>query len=206
MITLHGRADSSNVQKIVWALHEMDMPFRRIDRGGRFGGLDAEAFRALSPPGRIPALVDEDGVELFESNAILRHLGRTLENDLWPVDDPARLARAEAVMDWSATAFWPAIRPAFRAVCDGGEEERDSPVVGAMIDAALEHVDVLGALVENGWAAGPDFTLADIPPAVALHRLAWTAPHARLPRSVLDWRRRIAMRPAFAESVYWPEP
>src|SRR3546814_1023050 len=75
MIVVHGRANSSNVQKVLWLFDEVGLAFERIDRGGRFGGLDDPAYRALNPNGLVPTVID-GGLVLWESHAILRHYAR----------------------------------------------------------------------------------------------------------------------------------
>ena len=62
---VHGRAASSNVQAVMWVVGELGLSHERRDVGGRFGGNDAPAFRAISPHGLVPAL--EDGEVAFES-------------------------------------------------------------------------------------------------------------------------------------------
>src|SRR3546814_11426129 len=52
MIVIHGRANSSNVQKVLWLFDEIGLPFERVDRGGKFGGLDDPDYLALNPNGR----------------------------------------------------------------------------------------------------------------------------------------------------------
>lgn len=37
MIRLFGRQDSTNVRKILWCLHELDLNFEHIPAGGSFG-------------------------------------------------------------------------------------------------------------------------------------------------------------------------
>ncbi|MEM9011139.1 MAG: glutathione S-transferase N-terminal domain-containing protein [Pseudomonadota bacterium] len=191
MITVHGRADSSNVQKVLWALDEVGAAWRRIDRGRQFGGLDDPEFRALSPVGRIP-VVEDGELALFESNAILRHYGRTWGGPLWPTE-PAVLGRAEAVMDWCLSTFWPAVRRPFQLLRDGTD---DSAYVAEAITAASAQLDPLAVFVADGAVAGRDFTLADIPPAVVLHRLLWCDATLALPGPVQAWWRACAARPA----------
>ena len=38
MITVWGRRNSVNVQKVLWALEELDVPYVRENVGGSFGG------------------------------------------------------------------------------------------------------------------------------------------------------------------------
>ena len=37
-LTIWGRANSVNVQKVLWALEELDVPYTRENIGGSFGG------------------------------------------------------------------------------------------------------------------------------------------------------------------------
>ena len=37
MLKIWGRATSSNVQKVMWAVDELGLPHERIDAGGTFG-------------------------------------------------------------------------------------------------------------------------------------------------------------------------
>ena len=73
MLTIYGRATSSNVQLVMWAVGELELPHERLDYGHVHGGLDAPDYLALNPHGKVPTLVDGDTV-IWESMAILRYL------------------------------------------------------------------------------------------------------------------------------------
>ena len=96
MIKIWGRNTSVNVQKVMWAVGELELPHERIDVGGAFGKNDELPYLAMNPNGLVPTLEEEDGFTLWESNSIVRylaakHAGRTLE----PADLKTRaLARA----------------------------------------------------------------------------------------------------------------
>ena len=84
MLKIWGRNTSSNVQKVIWALGEMKVPFERIDVGGAFGKTKEAAYLAMNPNSLVPTLEEEDGFTLWESNSIIRylaakHANRTLE-------------------------------------------------------------------------------------------------------------------------------
>ena len=72
---LWGRASSVNVQKVLWALEERELPYDHKIVGGIFGGNADPEFAALTPVRRVPVLQDGD-VTLWESHAILRYLAR----------------------------------------------------------------------------------------------------------------------------------
>src|SRR5690349_16958947 len=106
-ITVWGRLDSVNVQKVVWALGELGLAYEHVPAGGKFGGLDAPAYRAMNPNGKVPTLRDGELV-VWESHAIVRYLAATYgAGTLWPADPKAR-AITDQWTDWTATTFQPA--------------------------------------------------------------------------------------------------
>src|ERR1700692_136372 len=98
-----GRATSSNVMKVLWALGELGLPFERIDVGGAFGKTDTPDYRAMNPTGLVPTLQEGD-FTLWESNAIVRYLaqGHASGSALWPNEAHAR-ANIDRWMDAQQT-------------------------------------------------------------------------------------------------------
>ena len=91
MLKIHGRANSINVQKALWAADECGVAFERSDVGGAFGGNDQPWYRAMNPNGVVPT-IDDDGYTLWESNAIVRYLcAKHAAGTLW-ADVPASWA------------------------------------------------------------------------------------------------------------------
>ena len=72
-----------------WALEEAGLPYKT--RLLELGDQDKPDYRALQPFGQVPIL-EEDGLVLFESGAIVLHIGERSET-LLPKDASAR-ARA----------------------------------------------------------------------------------------------------------------
>lgn len=72
-----------------WALEEAGLPYRT--RLLAQGDQDSPAYRALQPFGQVPIL-EEDGMVLFESGAIVQYIGER-STTLLPADPKAR-ARA----------------------------------------------------------------------------------------------------------------
>jgi glutathione S-transferase len=123
MVTIWGRATSSNVQAAMWAAAEVGLEVERIDVGGKYGGTDTPAYRAMNPNGLIPVLKDGDLV-MFESSAILRYLAaRYGDETFWP-SDPVIRARLDTWAEWVKTTLCPVLvyryyenlaqRPAYR--------------------------------------------------------------------------------------------
>ena len=70
-ITLWGRASSCNVQKVLWALQVLSIPYEHVSLGGDCGGLTDPAYLAMNPNGRVPALKDGDPRSSSASSAAL---------------------------------------------------------------------------------------------------------------------------------------
>ena len=167
-------------------------------------GLDDPDFRALTPFGKVPVLV-ENGTPFVESNAILRHLARRPDaRAFWPADS-AEAARADAMMDWTIATLWPAIRPPFIAVAREGMA-RDSDSLGPQVAKLAEPLAILeGILAGSDWLAGDSFTFADIPAAVAMTRLTWLVGKRAMPGGVSRWLDACADRPGWDGTVYVDE-
>src|ERR1700704_1484056 len=73
MLKIWGRKNSINVQKVMWALGELDLPHERIDIGGSFGKNKEPPYLAMNPNGLVPTL-EEGGFILWELNAIVRYV------------------------------------------------------------------------------------------------------------------------------------
>ena len=94
MLKLYDYLASGNAYKVRLLLHQLGIPFERIEMDIMQGETRTPAFLARNPNGRIPVLELEDGTCLAESNAILWYLSEWTR--FLPED---RLARAQ-VLQW----------------------------------------------------------------------------------------------------------
>jgi glutathione S-transferase len=200
-ITLWGRLNSVNVQKVVWALEELGLAYASVPLGGKYGGLAEPAYRAMNPNSRVPTLRDGDLV-VWESHAIVRYLaGAYGSGSLWPAD-PRERAEADQWTDWTATTFQSAWLAVFEAIVRTPEPKRDAALIAraeaaanrlyAMLDQRLAARDFLG---------GDRPSYADIVTGASMFR--WTTmPHQRpdMP-NLAAWHRRLEARPAFVKAV-----
>lgn len=199
MIVVHGRANSSNVQKVLWLLDEIGLPFQRIDRGGKFGGLDDPDYRALNPNGLVPTVID-GGLVLWESHAILRHYARQHPGAALFPGEAADAARTDMVLDWNGTTLWPPLGRAYRAV-ERENQPRESAGVQRTLDEANASLDILEGLLAGRDYVGGSFGIGDIAPAISLSRWLYLGRDlARWP-AVEGWYRRCSARPAFRSRV-----
>lgn len=92
MITLYHVPGSRSVRSF-WLLNELGVPFE-VDRFPfTMKALRTPEYLAISPAGRVPAIVDSDGTVVFESGAIAQYLthrydpevlGRRPDHSEWP--------------------------------------------------------------------------------------------------------------------------
>lgn len=99
-----------NGWKISIALEEMGLPYTLKPVNIGVGEQFAPAFQALSPNGRMPAIVDPDGpdgrpISLFESGAILQYLGRK-SGRFYPAD-PRDGAEVDQWLFWQVGGLGP---------------------------------------------------------------------------------------------------
>jgi glutathione S-transferase len=202
MITIYGRANSLNVQAVMWGLAELGLSCTRIDAGFGFGGTDTPEFRAMNPNGLVPVLRDEN-VTMFESCAILRYLAsRYARFPFWP-EDPVARAPVDMWAEWGKTTLQRDFAgPIFWQVVRTPAAERDP----AALDAALAAFDrdlatLEGWLGDGPYVLGPDFTLADVVIGVVLFRY-FTLQIPRTERPALAaYYDRLCTRPAYAAHV-----
>ena len=204
MLKIHGRANSVNVQKVLWAADECGVAYARSDVGGAFGGNDQPWFRAMNPNGVVPT-IDDDGYTLWESNAIVRYLCAShAAGTLWATDARAR-GEADRWMDWQATTLMTGMTTLFWGLIRTAPDQRDT----AAIDAARPATSAIWArldahLATRSYVAGTDFTMGDIPVGALCYR--WlNLPFRRDDLPVLAhlqaWYDRLAQRPAYRKHV-----
>ena len=200
MRRLLGRANSSNVMKVVWLLEELGLPYEREDVGGAFGGTDTPEYLAMNPNGTVPTLVEGEFV-LWESNAILRYLcaANAPGNAMWPDDLHAR-ASIDRWMDWETATLVRSQGPLFMGLVRTPPEQRDEAAIRSATAASARLWTILdGILARVPYVAGPVFSLADIPLGVQVHRWFFfpvekpDLPHLRA------WYDQLLQRPAYRD-------
>ena len=196
-LIVHGRATSSNVQAVMWGAAEMGLSPERRDVGGRFGGTDTAAFRAMNPFGLVPVLEDGD-TAIFESAAILRHLARAHAGGAL-IGDP----RAEGWAEWAKNTLCRSFTvPVFWSFWRTPESKRDMDLVTRNLRAFEENAAfAMAARGAAPWITGDGMTLADIWAGHILFRyFTLDLPH-RPPAGLEDWYAALTERPAYREHV-----
>jgi GST-like protein len=94
MITFYYNL-APNPTKVALCLEEMDLPYELVPVDTRKGEQHAPAFLALNPNAKVPVIVD-DGVTVFDSNAILLYLAEKTGQFL----PGGSLAERGALLSW----------------------------------------------------------------------------------------------------------
>src|ERR1700732_573363 len=163
MLTIWGRANSVNVQKVLWLCHELALPYERIDAGMQHGRTKDAEYLAMNPNGRVPTLVDGD-FSLWESNSILRYLSLEYGGDtsLYPCASRTR-ASIDRWLDWTLSTLGPAERTVFVALVRTAPDQRDLAAVHADLRAVAMHWSTLDQYLKGTrWVEGSDFSLGDL--------------------------------------------
>lgn len=171
MTLVFHHAPQSSAVTVHWALEELGVPYESRPVDCKRGDNRTPEFLALNPNGKIPLLV-HDGAPVFESAAIIIHLGETfgVAKGLFP--EPG-LRRAEALkwLVWTNVSFGGALLLWFHATAAAPEAEKQT--APAVVDARAsveKHLAILdGALAGRTWLVGDAFSLVDV------HLIGWTA-------------------------------
>jgi glutathione S-transferase len=204
-LTIWGRKNSVNVQKVLWCCHELDLTYRRIDAGMQFGRNGDPDYLAINPNGRVPTLVD-GGFVLWESNSIMRYLVLAYGpgSPLYPAAPKPR-AGVDRWLDWSLSTLQPVDRPVFWALVRTPVEQRDMAAIQKAADAeAVQWRIVDGHLATRRFLEG-EFTLADI--AIGAYARRWFGVEGiskpELPH-LQHWFEQISGRAGFVQFVAPP--
>lgn len=198
MIRLLGRETSGNVQKVIFLLEELHVPYLREDYGRQFGNSNTEAYRALNPNAKVPTLVDGE-VVIWESNTILRYLA-AIHGPSMAGETPAERTLVERWMDWQLAA----VNPPYLAVFKDAKklaEERSPDFAGQSVDLAAQMKILDRHLAGRAWIALDRLTLAEIALGPIVKRcLEFPIERSALPE-LARWQTAIEARPAFAVAI-----
>lgn len=96
---------SPNPMKVALMLEETGLPYEPVPVDTRKGEQHTAAYKAINPNAKTPAL-DDDGITLFDSNAILLYLAEKTGKFL-PANTPAAKAQMYSWLMFVATGIGP---------------------------------------------------------------------------------------------------
>jgi glutathione S-transferase len=205
VLTIYGRTNSVNVQKVLWCLAELSVPYTRIDAGLAHGKNDEPWYLALNPNGKVPLLTD-GAFTLWESNTIVRYLaGKHGLGKLYPTSLETR-ALAERWMDWQLSTLVTPVSIVFQNLYRRPAAERDAAAIARNVVEANRAMTVLDEHLERQpYVAGAVFTMGDIPVGAVAHRwLEIEGIERPAFAAVRAWRARLGERTGFRDHVCLP--
>jgi glutathione S-transferase len=178
--------------RVRWALEEAGLPYKTRLLGQQ--DQDTPEYRALQPFGQVP-IFEEDGLVLFESGAIVLHIGERSEI-LLPKEAGARARAAQ----WLVAAL-NSIEPCVANVASidlfhANEEWARLRRPGA-VEFAQRRLSALSrTLGDKPFLEGERFTVGDLMMATVLRILAYTD-IVSSDRRLAAYLERCTARPAF---------
>ena len=195
MLTLYDYLSSGNGYKCRLLLHQLGIPYRRVELDILKGETRTPEFLAKNPNGRMPTLELEDGTLLAESNAILFYLAEG--TPFLPAD---RLGRAQ-VLQWlffeqySHEPFIAVARFIHHLLPPDTPRRAELPRLQAGGHAALGVME--RRLSDHRFLVGDHYTIADI----ALYAYTHVADEGGFDLAaypgVLAWLQRVAALPGY---------
>lgn len=179
--------------RVRWALEEAGLPYRtRLLEQGDQDGAD---YRALQPFGQVP-IFEEDGEVLFESGAIVLHLGERSEA-LLPKDAAAR-ARATQWLIAALNSVEPFVTNVVLAELFYADQAWARERAPAAREFAQRRIAAVGkALGDKPWLDGDRFTAGDLLMSSVLRIMPDLIEAANLAAYV----ERCTARPAFQRAL-----
>jgi GST-like protein len=202
MIRLYT-APTPNGRKVSIALEELGLPYEvervKIDAGEQL----APAFLAKNPNHKIPVL-DDDGLVIWESGAILLHLAEK-HGKLLPADPAGRIHAIQYAF-FQTGGIGPNLGR-LGAQLMKPQAERNKEIVELFGDEVSRLLAVLDRILDDGrpYLAG-EYSIGDIMHFPWLQPLHWLkAPPLMEQANVVKWVERIAERPAVQRGMKVPE-
>lgn len=183
--------------RVLWALEEMQLLFELVGMDHPAHDLNTDTYRALSPFEQIPA-IDDDGITLSESGAILIYLAKKTGKLI-----PTNPAGEAQVVRWCFAALTTVELPMLNIqLIDFGKSDAGAQAQRErMVKWANRHLKGLERWLENReFVATDEFTVADILMAHVLTEVkdeSLFEPYAR----VREYRERCFSRPAWRLTI-----
>jgi len=207
MITLWGRANSINVQKVLWVLDHLKIPYQQIDAGLKFGVNTTPEYLAMNPHGKIPLIKNGDAL-VWESQAICRYLCNITDGQtLYPTDAATR-AQVDQWLDWAIGTLYVSMGVVFLQLVRTPEAQRNLARVNEESTKTVDAFRVLSQHLQGRRSiVGNHLTLADIVISAATYRCFALTIISRDDPSIIGlmpWYDQMVQAPEFKRWVEIP--
>ena len=198
MSLLVHHLENSRSQRILWFLEELGLPYevKRYERNPRTM-LAPPELRRIHPLGKSP-LVEDEGMVIAETGAIIDHLVAKSGGRLGPPGN-AEANRYRFFLHYAEGSLmpWLLVMLVIRRMGLLGRPAR--PRIQAMLD---QHLDFLETeLSKRDWFAGNEFTAADVMMSFPLEAARDRAGLDSSRPKLIAWLERIHARPAYQAAL-----
>jgi glutathione S-transferase len=191
----------SSASPVHAALEELGIPYEKVRVDLQKGDQKRPAYLALNPNGKVPLLV-HDGTPIFESVAIMIHLGETFGEKarLYPSAGPERAVAAQWMVWTNATLAEAFSRHQYNAAERIPAEQKNAKAA----DVAKADVLALLAILDKELTAkrfllGDSFSIVDTHVAGWVHYIGVCGfDTARFP-ALHKWMTATMARPAYTK-------
>ncbi len=195
----------SSATRIHWALEELGIPYEKVKIDIKSGAQKKPDYLKINPNGKVPAIVD-DGVPMFESLAILLHLGDKygVGKKRWPAAGTPEWMHAVTWSTWATVtlATW-----IFRYVSNTSERFPAEQKNAKQAELAKKEVESCLSILNQelsgkDYLGGQEFSLLDVGAAsmITFARMMGGIDMSAYP-NVDAWSQRCTSRPAMARAA-----
>ncbi len=195
-------APMSTAATVNWALKELEIPHEKVVIDLKARDQDKPGYRELDPNGRVPVVV-HDGVPIFESAAIMIHLGETfgVDRGLYPAPGLER-ALALKWLVWANVTLGGAVGR-FLERSFAPAEQKDAEA----ISRARGEVERLLGLLEvelakdSSYMVGGAFSLVDVHLGGFVFWIGTLGFDLKRWPNIAAWQTRCTARPGHARAL-----
>ena len=200
MIQLYGRRNSINVQKVSWALCELNLEFKWYDEHGEFGKVNLENYEKINPQLIVPTL-DHNGSVIKQSNAIVRYLYRKY-TDVYEISKDEDIAIAESWMEFQTTDLQLNMTPIFWGLVRNPPEDRDQELIDKNIILLNEKFEIFDKFLEDHeYILNNKFGMSDIIMGAASYRYLSLPIERPNLLNLKSWYDKISNRDCFKKNI-----
>ncbi len=159
-LTLYSNQGSGNCYKVRLLLHQLgyDLDIKEVDVVA--GECQTDAFKAINPAGKVPALILDEGMMLSESNAIMLHFAD--ETQYMPMDHFDKSQMFQWLF-WEQYSHETAIAVARYLMHYLGKSEADEPRLPQLWEKGYAALGVMEKhLQDKDFFVAERYTIADI--------------------------------------------
>ncbi len=198
MITVH-HLENSRSQRILWLLEELGLDYR-IERYARDRKtmLAPPELRAVHPLGKSP-VIDDDGLVIAESGAIVEYLVDKAGGSFGAPADPAGALRYRHFLHYAEGSLMP---PLLALLVVRRLGLLGIPARKPLLGMFARHLDFLDQeLSGRPWFAGDAPSAADVMMSFPLEAATSRAGLGPDRKAIWSWLERVQARPAYRRAI-----